>query len=38
MLLSKKKLTWRQILTEATGVHQHIGLKGGVELVMSTGG
>lgn len=33
-----KKRTWRQILTEAAGVNQHIGLKGGIKLIMSTGG
>lgn len=30
------KPTWRQIFTEATGVHQHVGLEGGIKLVMST--
>lgn len=27
--------TWRQIFTVATGVHQHVGLEGGIKLVMS---
>lgn len=29
------KPTWRQIFTVATGVHQHVGLEGGIKLVMS---
>lgn len=29
------KLTWRQIFTVAAGVHQHVGLEGGIKLVVS---
>lgn len=30
--------TWRQVLAETAGVHQHVGLEGGVKLVMSAVG
>ena len=30
------RLTWRQVLGVATGVHQNIGLKGGVKVVICT--
>lgn len=32
------KRTWRQILTETTGVDQHIGLKSRIKLIMSAEG
>lgn len=31
-----RRLTWRQVLGEATGVHQNVGLKGGVKVVICT--
>lgn len=30
--------TWRQKLAEAAGVHQHVGLKGGIKLIVSAEG
>lgn len=30
------RLTWRQVLSVATGVHQNIGLEGGVKVVICT--
>lgn len=32
----EERLTWRQVLGVATGVHQNIGLKGGVKVVICT--
>lgn len=31
-------LAWRQVLGEAAGVHQDVGLKGGVKVIICTEG
>lgn len=36
MLRESRRLTWGQILGVAAGVHQDVGLKGGVKVVICT--